>query len=141
MTTAVFEHINTYSASDDKITGIGASDSYTVTFSNSITPGDTIHYTFDGGSFSGTYIGTNPHDDLIFQEDGIHLVLTNHVYSIGDPIVVKSEDSFASPQARSSARHLGTRRSRPSRSAMSSSRVRARCAGSNGWGTETLISG
>jgi hypothetical protein len=87
-----FAHLYSYDASNDTINGTTGGGPFTVTLSGPLAVGDTFHYTaHNGTSFSGTYVGTNPNGDLIFQGSSTPLLLSDVTYHIGDPLVIQSD--------------------------------------------------
>ncbi len=72
-------------------TGLGTTP-FTATFTAPLTVGQTFTFT-DGNSAtqSGTYYGTNPNGDLLFNVGGSYQLLTNQSYSQGQQIVVTQQ--------------------------------------------------
>ena len=97
MATTVFDFNAAWNDSNDQITSIGLGLSpFTVTYSGSIPVGGPLNYT-DGNNAThgGTYVGTNPLGDLIYNIGPSSFeVLTNHNYAIGDQITVDPQPFF-----------------------------------------------
>jgi hypothetical protein len=92
MATDIFAHLYTYDASNDTISGTSGDGPFTVTLSGPLAVGDTFHYTaLNGTSFSGTYVGTNPNGDLIYEGSSVPLLLSDVTYHIGDPLIIQSD--------------------------------------------------